>query len=211
MDADYSIELGPTAPALEIPWRDPEGRVQYVTLRQEQTSAGLEFAQHEVRRLPEARQFPALGRFLVEVNLPPSPWQTAKCDVWASEADAAENLYNLEFEQSCYVDMVLAGQMRTHRPSLKAHHRLASEFARLLETDEAMAATAEIVVRRCYFHLSGKADQSDEGYCLTLFLTAYGTSLPEAAECWERAMQFAADCLLKVHPHDDRAKAQELS
>lgn len=211
MDADYSIELGPTAPALEIPWEDSEGLVRYVTLRQEHSSAGREFAQNEVKRLPEARQFPALGRFLVELNSPPSFWQTAKCDVWANEADAVENLYSLGFEQSCYIDMVLDGQMRTLRPSLKAHHRLASEIAQLLEADRAIAATAEIVVRRCYFHLSGKADQSDEGYCLTLFLTAYGTSLPEAAECWERAMQFAADCLLKVHPHDDRAKAQELS
>ena len=211
MEADYSIELGPTAPALEIPWEDPEGRLQYVMLRQEHGTVGREFAKNEVRRLPEARQFPALGRFLVELNSPPSPWQTAKCDVWASEADAAENLYNLGFEQSCYVDMVLAGQMRKLLPSLKAHHRLAREFARLLETDEAMAATAEIVVRRCYFHHSGKADQSDEGYCLTLFLTAYGASPQEAAECWERALQFAAECLLKMHPRDDRAKAQELS
>jgi len=211
MDADYSIELGPTAPALEIPWEDPEGRLQYVTLRQEHSSAGREFAQNEVQRLPEVWQFPALGRFLVELNSPPSPWQTAKCDVWVNEADAAENLYSLGFERSCYVDMVLAGQMKTLRASLRDHRRLASEIARLLETDEAMAATAEIVVRRCYFHQSGKADQSVEGYCLTLFLTAYGASPQEATECWERAMQFAAECLLKVHPYDDCTKAQELS
>jgi hypothetical protein len=211
MDADYSIELGPTAPALEIPWEDPEGRVHYIKLRQKQGSAGRVFAGIEILRIPEARQFPALGRFLVEVNSPPSPWETAKCEVWMTEADAAENLYNLGFEQSCYVDMVLAEETEKLRPSLEVHQRLARELAGLLETQEAMAATADIVIRRCYFHLSGKVDESDAGYCLTLFLSAFGSSPPGAAACWERAMQFAAECLQRLQPHDDRAKAQELS
>ena len=33
MEADYSIELGPAAPALEIPWNDPEGQLHYLDLR----------------------------------------------------------------------------------------------------------------------------------------------------------------------------------
>ena len=46
---------------------------------------------------------------------------------------------------------------------------------------------------------------------LRFFLTAYGSSPAEAAECWERAMEFAAECLLKLQPHEDCAKGQELS
>jgi hypothetical protein len=211
MDADYSIELSPTAPALEIPWQDPEGRLHYVNLRQEHGPMSREIACIEVARIPEARQFPALGRFLVELNLPPSPWQTAKCDVWLNETDAVENLYNLGFEQSCYVDIVLAGHAAALRPSLETHQRLARELVQLLETNASLEATAEIVVRRCYFHHSREADESDAGYCLTLFLSAYGASPPEAAECWERTLEFAAGCLLRLQPHDERAKAQELS
>jgi hypothetical protein len=164
-----------------------------------------------VARIPEARQFPALARFLIAVNSQPSPWQTAKCDVWPDEAGAAENFYQAGFEQSSYVDLVLAGRAAALRPSLEVHQRLARELAQLLETNAALEATADIVVRRCYFHHSGKAEESDAGYCLTLFLSAYGSSPAEAAECWERAMDFAAECILKLKPHEDRAEAQELS
>lgn len=244
MDADYSIELGPMAPALEIPWQDPEGRLHYVALRsdpgmpdrvdlpssavQTHTPRSHDLPVHDlcprertdklradVARIPEARQFPALARFLIAVNSPPSPWQTAKCDVWPDEAEAAENLYGAAFEQTCYVDLVLAAHAVALRPSLEVHQRLAQELAQLLEANAALLATADIVVRRCYFHhgLSGSTDEakeSDAGYCLTFFLSAYGSSAVEAAGCWEHAMDFAAECVLKLQPHQG-AKAQELS
>ncbi len=160
MDADYSVELGPEAPALEIPWHDPEGRLHYVELRSDSGSMDRDILNDprlndvllNVARIPEARQFPALGRFLIAVNSPRAPWQTAKCDVWPDEAEAAENLYNRSFEQSCYVDIVLAEQAAALRFSLEVHERLARELAQLLEANEALEATAEIVVRRCYFH-----------------------------------------------------------
>ncbi len=205
MDADYSVELGPTAPALEIPWRDPEGRLQYVELRNDPRSLD-----RNVARIPEARQFPALGRYLIAVNSTGSDWQTAKCDAWLDETVAAENLYNLGFEQSCYVDMVLAGRATALRCNLEAHQRLARELAQSLETNAALEATAEIVVRCCYFH-RGNAEESDAGYCMTLFLSAYGSSPAEAAECWERAMDFAAECVLRLRTHEGCTKSQELS
>lgn len=235
MDADYSIELGPTAPALEIPWRDPEGRLHYVELRGDPGPPDETVLRANVASIPEARQFPALGRFLVAVNSPESQWQTAKCDVWASEAGAAEyaaeNLYSLGFEQHCYVDLVLAAEAASLRPSLEDHRLLAQELAQLLEADTALEATAEIVVRRCYFHHRGEGleseavesavesnaeseVESEAGYCLTLFLAAYGSSAAGAAECGERAMDFAAECVRKLHPQHhpqpSRAKAQEL-
>jgi hypothetical protein len=225
MDADYSIELGPSAPALEIPWQDPEGRLHYVELRGDPTSLDPDVADHRIAdrnvaaqnvalinliHIPEARQFPALGRFLIEVNSPKSDWQTVKCDVWPDETEAAENLYSRGFEQSCYVDIVLAGHVAALRCSLETHQRLARELAQSLEANATLEATAEVVVRRCYFH-QGSAGESDAGYCMTLFLSAYGDSPAEAAECWERAMGFAAGCVLKLQAHEGCAKAQELS
>jgi hypothetical protein len=192
MDADYSVELGPTADALEIPWKDPEGRLQYFDLRTEPDS---------IEQIPEALQFPALRRFLIELNSQQSPWQTAKCDVWSEEVEPEDNLFGAEFAQGCYVDVVLAGEVPSLRDNLKAHQRLARKAALNLDADEELEATVEIVVRRCYFHRSTEEiamEESDAGYCLTLFLTGYGASPAEAAGCWERAMEFAARCFLKL-------------
>ena len=57
---------------------------------------------------------------------------------------------------------------------------------------------AEIVVRRCYFHPAGNAEESDAGYCLTLFLIGYGTTEAKAAECLAAAMGVAAECLVQL-------------
>jgi hypothetical protein len=205
VDADFSVELGPTAPALEIPWRDSEGRLQYVDLRNE--PGGIE-------RIPEAQLFPALRQFLLDVNSQQSPWQTAKCDVWEEAAEPAENFYGACFARHCYVDLVLTGEARSLRDSLEAHERLAQRIAQMLEADDELEAMAEIVVRRCYFHRAAPSDEphaphdetSDAGYCLTLYLSGFGASAGEAAERWSEAVQAAAKCLLQLPPHEERAK-----
>jgi hypothetical protein len=200
MEADYSVELGPSAPALEIPWIDPEGRSHYVELRGTggPTNCSLD-------GIEEAQQFPALRRFLAEVNSQPSVWQTAKCDVWAEETEAAENLYNTGFAQSSYFDLVLAEQAAALRDCLEAHQQLAKEIVRRLETNESLDAYAEVVVRRCYFHRGASLEESDAGYCLTLFLIGYGAFPHEAAECWGRTLEFASECLRKVQPREESA------
>ncbi len=211
MDADYGVELGPTSPALELPWKDPEGRVQYVELRggmERGVAGGVDCG---VDHIPEARQFPALRRFLVDVNLPLSPWQTAKCDVWTCAVEAAENLYHREFAQSSYVDVVLSEKAAGLRGQLEVHLRLAKELVQLLETDEGLEATAEVVVRRCYFHRGDEAEESDAGYCLTLWLSGYGGSAAEADERWARALELAAGCLLKLRALEARAQGRKLS
>lgn len=205
MDADFSIELGPTAPALEIPWRDAEGRLQYFDLRSEPSA---------IEHIPEAQHFPALRRFLIDVNSQQNPWQTVKCDVWEEAAEPAENFYGACFAQHCYVDVVLTGQARSLRDSLEAHELLARQTVQLLEADDALEATAEIVVRRCYFHRTtlssestGTPDEtSDAGYCLTLYLSGFGASAGEATERWSQAVQVAAKCLLQLPPHDEHPK-----
>jgi hypothetical protein len=200
MEADYSVELGPSAPALELPWTDPEGHLQYVELR-----GGGGLTTCNLDSIAEARRFPPLRRFLADVNSPPSAWQTVKCDAWANATEAAANLYNAGFMQSSYVDLVLAEDAAGLRDCLEGHQRLAKAMAQALEANESLEALAEVVVRRCYFHRGTKLEESDAGYCLTLFLTGYGTSPDEAAECWEHALKFAAECLLKLQPPEASA------
>ncbi len=202
MDADSSIELGPDAPALEIPWLDPDGRCHYFDLRS--TPGSLE---ENIERIPEAVQFPALQRFLLDLNSPLSVWQTAKCDVWcedsASEENPAANLYGAAFTQSSYVDLILAETNADLRDHLELHRTFASDFAQRLEENETLEASAEVVVRRCYFHRGTSVEamkESDAGYCLTLFLTGYGASPTEATENWDQAMEFASARLLELKP-----------
>jgi hypothetical protein len=150
--------------------------------------------------IAEARRFPALRRFLATVNSQPSAWQTVKCDAWADATEPAANLYDAGFAQNSYVDLVLAEDAAALRGCLEAHQQLAKQMAQALEADESLEALAEIVVRRCYFHPGTNLEESDAGYCLTLFLTGYGASPDEAAESWERTLEFAAECLLKLQP-----------
>jgi hypothetical protein len=203
MEADDSIELGPSAPALELPWQDPEGRSQYVELRGENLDRLTDC-------IPEAKQFPFLRRFLVSVNSPQSKWKTAKCDVWADQAEAIENPYNAAFTHSSYVDVVLAEEASSLRADLEVHRRVAKELVRMLEANGSLEAVAEIVVRRCYFHHGANLEESDAGYCLTLFLISYGASPTAAAECWGSTLEFAAKCLLKLQPRKDGAQKTEL-
>lgn len=201
MEADYSVELGAEAPALELPWEDPEGRWNYVELRGQAGAFEPDWEQtlkRQIDRIPETRQFPALRRFLLAANSPLSAWQTAKCSVWPDVADAAENAYRAGFTHSCYIDLVLAGPGAELRGNFEAHERLAREMAHRLGGDESLEAVAEIVVRRCYFHPEENAEESDAGYCLTLFLVGYGATEARAADCLAAAIGLGAECLVQL-------------
>ena len=205
MEADWGIELGPSAPALEIPWHDPEGRWSYVELRGEPGKAASDAERQLMRnvdRIPEAHRFPALRQFLLQANAPHSPWQTAKCGVWAEKNEEPKDP-DAVYAQHSYVDLVLAGEAASQRESLQTHERLAREWAALLDSNERLHASAEIVVRRCYFHramfhYTKQPEESDAGYCLTLFLTGHGATEDAARECWEQAIGFAIECLQRL-------------
>jgi hypothetical protein len=127
--------------------------------------------------------------------------------VWSEEAIPAENLYDAAFTHCCYVDLILAEETPSGRDNLDLHQGMAKHLALSLEAHEALEASAEIVVRRCYFHRDVTAEDSDPGYCLTLFLTGYGSSPTEASRSWQQALEVAAQTLLQVPSPDDRAKA----
>ena len=89
----------------------------------------------EVDGIPEARQFPALRRFLIDVNSPPSPWQTAKCDVWADEAEPARTSMVRLSSRAAMWTWCWPDEAAALRPSLEAHQRLARELAQMLEAN----------------------------------------------------------------------------
>jgi hypothetical protein len=203
MDADFSIELGPDAPALELPWRDHDGEIRFVNLR------SPEPIEQQLERIPEVKDSPALRRFLMALNSERSVWQTVKCDLWHAACAAEENLYGAGCEQGSYIDLVLA-QPSAARADLALHMKSARKLAAMLEENEGLAASAEIVVRRCYFHSDGNMDESEDGYCLSFFLTGYGSTPEEASSNWEQAMDFAAHCWTSLHPEEERTQDSEL-
>lgn len=208
MEADYSIDLGPTSAALELPWHDPEGRWHYVNLQSAETehgeATGTAAARKGIDLIPEAQRFPALRHFLEQANSQPSSWESAKCGVWAESTDPGQNAFGRRLEHGSYVDLVLAASHAKLRLSLAEHERCARRWAAMLEEEDNDAeAVAEIVVRRCYFHRGSEPSESDDGYCLSLFVLAYGPAPETALACWERALNSAAACLLRLHPGAD--------
>jgi hypothetical protein len=209
MEADFSIDLGPDAPALELPWHDPDGRWRYFPLRGPVPGEGCGGQTAPLDLIPEARDFPALRHFLERANSPQSAWESAKCGVWAEAVHPTENLFGAlgeqGFEHGSYVDVVLAAERAALRDSLRAHEQWARQMAAMLEEETACEqSAAEIVVRRCYFHRATKSEEapeeSDAGYCLSIFVFGYGTDPEMALRSWECALNVAADCLLRLHP-----------
>jgi hypothetical protein len=201
MEADYSIELGPEAPALELPWEDPEGRWNYLELRGAATAAEPDWQRNlqcRIDCIPEARPLPALRHFLLAANSPLSAWKTAKCSVWPDAADAAENDFNAGFTLNSYIDLALADEYAGLRDDLHTHERLAAALAESLAENRTVHAIAEVVVRRCYFHDESSEDDSQAGYSLTLFLIGYGNSAVEATDSLAAALTLAVESLAKV-------------
>lgn len=200
MDADYNVDLGPDAPALELPWSDPGGRVQYINLRRHP---------ERLAELPEPAEYAALHDLLRAVNAPQSPWQSAKCDVWSESAGCCVNFYEAAWGHGCYVDLVLA-EATPRRDDLAAHEAFAYRLAQTLEENDEIKASVEITIRRCYFHRDEDMNaESDAGYCLSIQVVGWGDYRREAAAEWARAVEWLARCLPAV-TEDSPAPGAEL-
>ena len=147
MDADFSIELGADDAALEIPWNSADGKLQYLDLkRQPELLASL----------PEGRERPELWRFLATVNSAKSEFASAKCDAWLTgEQNAEDEVYGKALKMACYVDLFFTD---ARRYSFEEHERLVRGWAERLRQRPEFAASAEFIVRRCYFRAQDRAD-----------------------------------------------------
>src|SRR3954466_14051498 len=78
---DFSVELGPDEPALELPWASPDGTQRYYDLKRRPEL---------LLEIQEAHDNRELGEFLVTTNSAVSVLETAKCDTWLSDELAEE-------------------------------------------------------------------------------------------------------------------------
>lgn len=97
MEADWEVEIGPSAPLIEGNWPG------FLDLRQ---------SPNEVNQLSETQQLIGLAAALNILNLPDSPVWTSKCDVWTvapgefdgDELDADPS--SAHCAMACYIDLL---------------------------------------------------------------------------------------------------------
>jgi hypothetical protein len=141
MHADFSVELGREDPALELPWSSPDPHVRYFDLKSHPEL---------VQQIPEAVAHPELCSLLSRINTAGFPLATAKCDAWSSsEVDPEEEIFG-DHKFVSYIDLVFVNE--GDRCSFEKHESFAKELCQLLGRAPEIAATVELVIRRCYYH-----------------------------------------------------------
>jgi hypothetical protein len=188
MQAEYALEIGPDAPALEVPWRSEDGHLRYFNLR-ERPELLLE--------IREAASNPELGRFLSAVNAPRSHFQSAKCDVWITDQLTEEEaIFEAKWKFGSYVDLFFTDPAA--QGELAAHQETVSRLAKLLHKAPEVSAAAEFVVRSCYYHRADDPEASDNGYCITFYLDGYGDDDAEARRRWAVGLELVQHALVQV-------------
>lgn len=193
MQADYSVELGREAPALELPWSSEDGSARYYDLKSHPDL---------VLQIPEALGSPELSAFLTRINAAGFPLQTAKCDLWYSEELAAEEeeILGAAGKFVSYVDLVFTELVLTEkdaqrRSSFEEHEQLAKDLCSLLKRAPEIPANVELVIRRAYFH---RQTESDDGFCITTYVSGFGADEAEARGRWSIALTLVQHALVQA-------------
>lgn len=218
MQADFSVELGRDAPALEIPWCSDNPHVRYYDLK---------IHPELVQQIPEGVAHPELGSFLSRINATGFPLATAKCDVWSSSEVAPEEEVFGDRKFVSYIDLVFVDQ--GDRCSFEKHEAFAKDLCRLLSHAPAIAATVELVIRHCYYHQehavrSQQVDctpvkqlQSDDnthwegkpieeepihssiGFCITAYVTGFGDAEHEPVRLWMIGLNLLQHAIVQLN------------
>lgn len=186
MQADWSVEIGPDAPALEVPWSSPDSPLRYFDLK-----AQPELLLH----VEEAMRNRHLASFLSAMNAAESQFRTAKCDVWTTrELDAEDELFGAALKFAGYIDLFFDNGRRF---SFDANETFARRLAALLGRAPDLDSAAECVVRRCFFHEPNAADSKD-GYAITLFVSGYADDEETARQRWAMALSLVQAAIMQL-------------
>ena len=83
MLAEWSAECSAEDPVLVVPWKAPDGGVEFIDLRANP---------YDLHRIPEAEQHQPLMQALRALNAIRSPVFSAKCDAWPLDREEVANL-----------------------------------------------------------------------------------------------------------------------
>jgi hypothetical protein len=185
VQADFSIECGADDEYLEIPWASEDGALRYVDLRQNPA---------RIADLDEARHFPDLADFLRITNSAGSAFQTAKCDAgFTQELTVEDEPFGTSGKFGSYVDVLFASPVA--RRSLEQNEACVGSLVRLLQRAPEMPASAEFLVRRCFF----ADDPTDgDGFYMTCYVFGYSDDEEEARKHWGIALRLLGSALVQI-------------
>jgi len=182
VDADFAVELGAEDETLEMPWAAGADGPSYCDLkRHPELVAKIE----EVDRVPE------LGEFLLAVNSPSSPFETAKCDAWSTtEIKPEEEIFQAAHKFGSYVDILFSGNENAF--SLPHYEQFATRLTQLLRKAPEIPATAEFLIRRCDYHVESELRL---GFYMTFYLFGFGDDEPQARQRWAIALKLVENAI----------------
>ena len=185
MDADFSVELGADDPVLDLPWTDSSGKLVYCDVKRHPEL---------LSRIEEANCYPELAEFLRAVNSSRSPFESAKCDAWATEELAPEEeIFGASHKFASYVDIVFSSP--GDRFSFPRHERFVKRLVELLRRAPEMLSSAEVCLRRCLFT---EPEATREGFYFTVYVSGYGKGEPAAQKHWAIAMKLVANAITQL-------------
>ncbi len=185
MDADFSVELGSDDPVLDFPWTDPAARLAYVDLKRQPEL---------LPQIEEAKQYPELAEFLRSVNSARGCFESAKCDVWATEELVPEEeVFGASHKFASYVDVVFSDA--AGRRSFPRHEQFVRQLAALLRRAPEISSSAEVCVRRCFF---GEGGETRQGFYFTVYVNGYGDDEAAARKNWTIGMTLVGNAMAQL-------------
>lgn len=182
VEADFSVELGADDETLEMPWSGGADSPKYFDLK------------HHPELLPkieEAVKFPEMAEFLLVMNSPSSFLETAKCDLWSStDINPEEEIFGGTHKSGSYVDVLFCDEKQ--RFSFEHHERFAKQITQLLKKAPEIAASAQFLIRRCFYHVG---DHIKDGFYITFFLFGYGDDHERARQRWSIGLDLAENAI----------------
>jgi hypothetical protein len=192
--AEFSIECGAGDECLEIPWASEDGALRYVDLKQYPA---------RIADLDEARHFPDIADFLRIANSPHSVFETAKCDAgFTRELTVEDEPFGTSGKFGSYVDILFASPVV--RCSFEQNEACVRDLVRLLERAPEVPASAEFLVRRCFFADDRRDDRRDDargdegGFYMTCYVFGYSDNEEEARKLWGIALRWLGSALLQI-------------
>jgi hypothetical protein len=186
VQADYAVELGAQDEVLELPWAAHNQGLQYYDLKRHPEL---------LDEVKEAQAAPELGEFLAAINSHPSILETAKCDIWSStEMCPEEDIFGAAVKFGSYVDLIFSN--RSRRFSLMDHEDLTRNLTELLKRAPEIPASAEFLIRRCYYKYDN--DEMQDGFYITAYVFGYGDDEVRARKQWAIGLKLVENAMLQL-------------
>ena len=182
MQVDFAVELCADDETLEMPWAAEAGGPRYFDVKRHP-----ELLVH----VTEAQSAPEIRQFLRAVNAPAGTLETAKCDFWSStDINPEEEIFGATHKFGSYVDLLFSET--TSRFSFAQHERLAQVLTGLMKEAPEIPASAEFLIRRCYYH---DEEQIRDGFFITFYLFGYGEDEEQSRQRWAIGLKLVEDAI----------------